>query len=486
VSNKKSYPLISSQKLKKQTFQMLVLSIGILFFLNPLFREGLFMDGVIYAGLARNLSEGIGSVWSPSLSNNFFNTFFEHPPLAFYLEGVFFKLFDNRYIAISFYILLQFFIAFGCIFYLWKRLFSKVHYSLFWIPLLGWLSLDLNMWAYSNNMLEVTQITFIMLSFLCIYLSFDKKFWQQTLLYTLASFLILLGFLSNGPVALFPIGVIGIHWLIYRKCRFSRALLSSISLCIILVIVWGIFFLLNSDARINIHTYLQTQLFSALLGEREVKFLGVQKFYILWTVFLKFLPLLLLSAFCYFKQKFSRIEVKNFCFYTLIGLSAVGPIILSPKQSDYYALPAYPFFLLGILSLITPSILNFLNRPLVYNSKIHYLRGFSVIVFMCSIIYFVTHISSPNREKNLIKDLHNMQSFIPHNTTFTCASAKVCQNLHLHSYLALYLHSSMNSDPNNKYILGYKNKTDMEVIKPTQKIVMSHDFTYLNILENIP
>ena len=49
---------------------------------NELWSEGMFIDGLYYATIARNLSEGIGSLWFLHFTETSFNIFHEHPPLA--------------------------------------------------------------------------------------------------------------------------------------------------------------------------------------------------------------------------------------------------------------------------------------------------------------------------------------------------------------------------------------------------------------------
>lgn len=47
----------------------------------------MFVDGVTYAAIARNLAQGNGSFWSPFYTATLYPQFFEHPPLGFALQG---------------------------------------------------------------------------------------------------------------------------------------------------------------------------------------------------------------------------------------------------------------------------------------------------------------------------------------------------------------------------------------------------------------
>ena len=59
--------------------------------LNPLLRRGMFLDGVTYAAIAKNLSLNHGTLWQPFYSETIFPYFYEHPPLAIYAESLLFR-----------------------------------------------------------------------------------------------------------------------------------------------------------------------------------------------------------------------------------------------------------------------------------------------------------------------------------------------------------------------------------------------------------
>lgn len=442
-------------KNKNDTFMYFTMSLFVFLFISPLLREGLFMDGLLYAGMARNIAEGTGSIWRPFLSNGMFPTFYEHPPLALYLESFAFKIFGDRYISVAFYNLCHFLIAFGIIFYLWKEIFPKINYRLSWIPLLSWLSLLITCWAYTNNMLEVTSTSFVLLSFFCLYHSLHMKKLHQISLYLCASIFILCGFLSKGPVALFPLSTLMIHWLVYRQQSFLKSLTSTFYLCLILAVVSSLFFYFNSAARESTLIYLQSQLFASIFGSRTGVFVGIKRFYILQSIFQKFIPLLFVSIYFFWKEKIPKSVTKSFSFYFLMGTAGSLPICFSSRQADFYALPAYPFYLIGFLSIITPAILEFLNKVPQEPKLISYWYKSTVCLFAISIgsLFFTTSI--PKRDKNLIHDLKIMQNHIPKGTVLQCPP-NILHAYHLHGYLAFYLHSGM-ENKDHKHFITYDN-----------------------------
>ena len=59
----------------------------------------MFMDGVLYATMAKNLANGIGTFWQSHMSEIIFPAFINHPPLAIGLESIFFRILgDSRFV----------------------------------------------------------------------------------------------------------------------------------------------------------------------------------------------------------------------------------------------------------------------------------------------------------------------------------------------------------------------------------------------------
>jgi hypothetical protein len=79
--------------MKKILPLMLACTLGFSVLMLPNFlRQGMFVDGLMYATISNNLAQGIGSFWSPQLSQTVFPAFHEHPPLVFGIESIFFRV----------------------------------------------------------------------------------------------------------------------------------------------------------------------------------------------------------------------------------------------------------------------------------------------------------------------------------------------------------------------------------------------------------
>ena len=63
----------------------------ILIIISPsLLSDGMFLDGLLYAVISKNLANGI-EIFSTTPHQNIIPYFFEHPPLAFGLQSLFLK-----------------------------------------------------------------------------------------------------------------------------------------------------------------------------------------------------------------------------------------------------------------------------------------------------------------------------------------------------------------------------------------------------------
>ena len=64
-----------------------------------LWSDGMFMDGLYYAAISRNLADGLGSFWYLHFTDFSYPIFHEHPPLAMGLQSILFYFFgDSIYI----------------------------------------------------------------------------------------------------------------------------------------------------------------------------------------------------------------------------------------------------------------------------------------------------------------------------------------------------------------------------------------------------
>ena len=66
-----------------RSFRLLMCAIFVAATVPRLAHRGMFVDGVTYASIARNLAEGRGTFWTPSYTATIYPQFHDHPPLGF-------------------------------------------------------------------------------------------------------------------------------------------------------------------------------------------------------------------------------------------------------------------------------------------------------------------------------------------------------------------------------------------------------------------
>ena len=331
-----------------------VLSLFILLAGYGLFAEGMFLDGVTYATISRNLANGIGSFWSPHYTETLCPQFDGHPPLAIGLESLAFRILGDHPFVERLYSLATILITGYIIVLIWRQLTGERKSG--WIPLLFWIAFPLVSWATSANLLDNTMGIFTALSVWFILIWHSGK---STLYLILAGTSIAAGFLCKGPFALFPL-------ILPFLLQFSRRtspcplltsflplfltsllplLLSSLLPLVLLSSFWP-------EARESLHVYWQRQVVASLSGTGTVS----SRVYIIGQLIVQLiLPVILAgSAFLFFRrrQKVSRETLRRAIILFCLGLAGSLPVMVSLKQSNFYLLASLPCFALSLALLV--------------------------------------------------------------------------------------------------------------------------------------
>jgi 4-amino-4-deoxy-L-arabinose transferase-like glycosyltransferase len=319
-----------------------------------MWQHGMFLDGLIYASVSRNLAAGDGSLWAPSHSATDDAPFFEHPPLGFWLEGVGFRIFGDSFLVERGFSLLVFGLHALLIMAMWRRL-LPARYD--WIPLLFWILPEVVTWSVVNNMLENTQALFTTVAVYCLIRTIgDSSARTQCGWSMLAGVSVVAATLTKGPVGLFPIAVPLLLPLLPRA-RSHRLLLVWTSMTAVVVAAAMTLAVLPAP-RHALAEYLRRQLVPSLRGEREV---ASARF-----PFLSYLGAGILARMAIVAATIVAIGARSApalgrmnpitWFFLLTGVMASLPIAMSPKMAGHYFVPAVPFFALAAASLVMPAV----------------------------------------------------------------------------------------------------------------------------------
>ena len=336
-----------------------------LLFAPNLLREGMFVDGVWYAAISNNLAHGTGSFWAPSFTQTIYPVFHEHPPLAFWLQSLFFRLLGEHFLIERLYCLVVFLISAWVIHLIWKQLFSeKPEFALLsFLPVSIWMLNTEVFFAYPNNLLECTMTLFLLLALHQLIKSTFPSGQGHRLAHILtAGILVVLAFLTKGFAALFPLAFFLLHGMVFRE-KLSQTVLRSAILGATIAMALFLVFLIP-EARAFLSNYLDEQVLAALKGQRTENlrdhrsFLALRllnSFAIVAAVCLGLYLLSLRSGRGTGKSIPADKTLRWPLFFFLLGLSASLPLLISIKQAGYYLLPSVPLFSIAIGILLAPT-----------------------------------------------------------------------------------------------------------------------------------
>jgi len=436
---------------KELSFFLIITGLFLIIISPDFLSEGMFMDGLFYSTIAKNLANGIGSFWNPHFTNTLLSEFHEHPPLAFAFQSVFYKVFgESRYID-KLYSFLVFSLNGYLIIVIWKKFKSRNA----WLPLLFWLSMPLVFWSSTNNMLENTMSVFIMLSIIFYLKSEGNKYGY--LFIFLSGFILVFGFLTKGFVTFFPLIFPFIFWLVFRKRPFKKILLESIIMGMSFIIPMLILIVFSPAAKVSLQKYIETQVIHSIADVVTVK----SRFEIILIFLSEMIPPLLISFLIIFwgwKKKVQLYGLKNnlplALTFFLFGLTGVLPIMISMKQSGFYILPAFPFFALAFGLFLVPLVEYLLDKADIHSLGFKIFKWASYCIFFIGIISVAYFADSSGRDYKKLKDIHTICSVIPEGTVINILP-EMWQDWGLHGYFGRYKNISLDPKMKNerKYLL---------------------------------
>ena len=444
-------------KLQAYSSTFFLASICLALVAPSLFSDGMFMDGLIYAAVSKNMAEGLGTFWQPHLSQTLYSEFFQHPPLALGLQAFAFKFFGSSFLIERFYSLFTFLLSGFLITKIWKQLDKPATSA--WIPLLFWFLNPLVIWAVANNMLENTMQIFVLFSVwsLLKFTRNEKFYWLL-----LAGFSLFLGLLTKGFVALFPLSFFFWLWLFQKKTSFFKASFHTGILFLATILPLLILLISNSSAHHSLYSYLNIQVITSLTKVQTVD----SRFFILFRwmneSLISFGILLLIfilnrKKIADFKKTFS--EDKKFIFlFFAIGFSGVLPIMISLKQSGFYMLSAFPFFAIGFALLAYPFLVRQRNLILLPTSIHKYLGITSFLLFFVVLFFGLLFFKNKvDRDQEQLHDVYAISKYVGKDKLIAIPQS-LAQAWSLHAYFARYATISLD-DVNTKprvYFLSTK------------------------------
>ena len=414
----------------------------------------MFLDGVVYASISHNLSTGIGETWKPVYTLTVLNPFYEHPPLAFFIQSVFFRIFGSSTLVEAFY---GYFLGLLTLFIV-----SKISLDFFQskgmagFVIIGFSMTPIVSWLYAHNMLEIPLTLFTSIA---VYLGIKgMQFTSLTkkLIFTfLSGLLTSASFLVKGPLALFPITSLIAYYFFMEQQKKLKSLIIAYSGLFASLILVCLYIFSTPDAYQNIAQYLKQQVFASLQGHRKSSEH--------WFVFQKLTTELIVPAalffiiFLFFRRS-SKFNFKEGTkFFLFIAIAASFPIALTNKQSGWYIIPSLPFYILALTSFFVEplqKLIEWLNRQ-----KYYVLFIVSATLVSMALAAMILDRNSFRRDENYFLDFIDQKLKISEKEQFIT----VCPDNLIRSWglVARFIRDyqiSLTSETGNKYFLVKNNK----------------------------
>ena len=321
---------------------------------------GFFADGMIYAAIARNMAEGLGSFWAPHYTSLFGEIFYEHPPLSFWLHSFLYRIFGDLPLLDGLYGML---LGAGVLYLTAAiyRKFSPAKES--WSPMLFLLLMPMFTWAFGNNILE-NLMTFMAVLAVYVQCYKPKGRIKSLAVYFFSGAILALGVLAKSPAVLFPLAFPFFHWLILREGSFADVIFHTAAISAGFLTAVAVI-LFPAGGEVFLKQYIDGQLLKSIAGQR-----GHDNRWIL-TIQSVLEPGTAAAIagviWFFFRKKVTPRFTREALLFLVIGACAILPLFLIPKQRTYYLLPGLPFLAIALASFFEP-VMNELG--LWYQSRI--------------------------------------------------------------------------------------------------------------------
>ena len=418
----------------------------------------MFIDGIQYAAVARNLARGIGTFWNPVLAQNSvagLNSFHEHPPLVFFLQSLFFNIFGLKNIYPErIYCLFTFLVTACFIGLIWRKIFEgKESINLWWLPIALWLLMPVVFWAYANDIQENTMAMFTTAAvyfFLC---AVNSASTLLSINFYVGLLCVLAAAFSKGVPGLFPLGFFFLYWLSLRKGKFGAVVINSVVAVAMLAAV-VLIILQNSVAKETLHLWFFDRMLKRISSD-PVENSHVHILIGLLTEQLISIGIVAL-ALIVFKWK----HVKNsfdkgyVTLFLLLGFSASLPLMLTLVQRDFYFTPALPLFAIAWALLIADGFNRCINH--LSQRSVLLLVTFISLALIGGVTITALQAGKPKRDKLMLQDVYSMQTLIPQNSFVSVTSDIMWMNWSFRCYMMRYNSISFSDKDTCGYFVGYK------------------------------
>lgn len=405
---------------KNIPFWLLTISVFIALIVPVLIRDGMFMDGMLYTCVAKNLGNGTGTFWKPIFSATYntsgVSSFHEHPQLIFGIQALFFKVLGNSMYVERFYSFLTACITLLLIVKVWNRINTDKEdlKRVGWLPVLFWIIIPVCYWSYQNNMQENTMGIFTLLS---VYFSIEAlmRSSKKIVFVVFAGIFIFLASFSKGVPGIFPLMVPVLYWIVFRRISFARMTVYSLILTGVPVLIYGLM-LLHPEARESFSFYLEQRLMGRIESAHTVDY----RLYTLVRLLQELIPVFILITISMGLIRIKHIDPgltperkKTIIFFLLIGCAGSLPLMLTMVQKGFYFVHSLPFFAIGLALIVAPGLSKLITSVKPYGKTYKIFLSVTVLLLLAVITYSFIQTGKISRNHDLLHDVYMIGEIIP-------------------------------------------------------------------------
>ena len=381
---------------------LFLLGVFLIIISPSLLTHGMFMDGMIYATVAKNMADGLGTFWQPYFTATCYPEFFEHPPLAMGIQSILYRVFGDSFLIEKLYSFSTWLLVAVGMVQIWK------HFQLknAWLPIFILLTVSRIIWASTNNGLENT-LAVLLIFALLFYLKSLKN--QRYLM--LSGVFVAAAFLTKGPFGLFIWGLPFFYESIVERKNIFVALLSSVKLIFWSVLPLVLLYSSSDSAWNNLTNYYEVQVLDSI---KNIETVESRWFIVRYLLAELILPLSIVAIVLWivwkkWRQLLPDTRHKRLALTFLVcALGGVLPIMISMKQSGFYILPTFPIFALGLAFLIEKSVATWMkNANLITESK-NFFTYPGISALLVGIALNLTAYGGFDRDEDKLQDMHRI------------------------------------------------------------------------------
>jgi 4-amino-4-deoxy-L-arabinose transferase-like glycosyltransferase len=418
-------------------FFIFTFSILVVLVLPALLRDGMFMDGLIYATVSKNLAaDDFKSLWQLRVSDAMKNPYYDQPPLTFWIKALFFKFLGNTLYTERIYSFTTLLINAWLMIKLWEMIYRNKPETarMSWLPVLLWVIMPVCFWSFSNNMQENTMSIFVLAA---VYTGWKGYFQNRIGYIPVSGVFIFLAAMTKGIQGTFPLVWPLILEFTFRKHSWIKSAGFTATLFLVVALLFVLLFTFE-ESRNYFKGYFQARLINTFTNAEftnESRFHLVKKFFESVSIPLAVCILIRLSA-----KKMIHGQTgskKIIAAFLLLALCGTLPLMITKEQRRFYLVTALPYFSVSMASWVEPRVLNITSALSSDTGYFQKTRAAAIICLTGAILASALSIGRTSRDKNMIDDVHLIASAIKPETK-ACIENNLLSNYSLLLYFSRY------------------------------------------------